>query len=204
MRRLALLILVGLAGCAQERGFDGPRAVNDVGGLGPWEIQHSPEGGISVQMPCKATALTSDGQDGYGHATKYYELRCAKDVGGAGMAFFRVSRTTYPASRDLARQNFQRYLDYVRSPPRTGPTVRLAGTRGSRDVDYVLKQRSVRGDLGFTESQDGCGWNFMGLDGGSEVQAVMMLPSPMCPVADQSISTGIASKFFDSILYDAW
>jgi hypothetical protein len=206
MKRLVMLVLGGLAACAQGPSLNHPNAARgpDVDAAGSWEVRRSTDAGISAEMPCKPLLSSSDPQDGYGHQTKYFEMRCIEPLGGTKSAFFRVSRTTYPSSKDLARENFAKYMSLVRSGANVGPTVTIQGQQREIHVDYVLKQRSVRGDLGLHETQDECMWNFMGLDGGSEVQAVMSLPKSMCPTGTQSISTEISSKFFDSILYDAW
>jgi hypothetical protein len=47
-------------------------------------------------------------------------------------------------------------------------------------------------------------WNFMGLDGKSEVQAVLTLPRSLCPAGRQPVLNAIALKFFDSIHLDPW
>ena len=204
MKSWAIFFLVGLVGGTQAQALDRTAGLNEPGLLGRWEAQGSSDVGMSVQVPCKAMKLFSDPQDGYGHPTKYYELRCSKELGGRQRALFRVSRTTYPSDPNLARQDFQRYVDYVRAGPKEGPTVRLAGQLGEVHIDYALKQRQLRGDLGFTELQDSCSWNFMGLDGGSKVQVLIILPLGMCPSDGQPLPTGAASKFFDSIFYDDW
>lgn len=160
---------------------------------------------LGLRASRQNTTPEQPGLDGaYGHQTKYFEMRCIEPLGGGKSAFFRVSRTTYPSDKNLARENFEKYFSYVRSGPSGGPTVTVQGQLGEMHVDYVLKQRSVRGDLGLHKTQDECMWNFMGLDGGSEVQAIISLPKSMCPADAQSVSTEISSKFFDSILYDAW
>jgi len=199
MKRLILVVLAGLAACASSEGSR--LSTNDA--IGPWQVRHLAEPGISVSLPCDPTSSTSTPQDGYGHTVHEIELRCVKPLGGQDRAFFRVVRETFPSDPALARSDFEHYLSVVRVKPATGPTLQIAGQQRETHVDYVLKQNKVGGDLGFHDLGDSCMWNFVGLDGETGVQAIMSLPQAMCPKGNEPIVTNVASKYFDSILLDA-
>ena len=214
MKRSAMLFLLGLAACAQGRAFDHPSNVEAQGAdpVGPWELHRSSEAGISVALPCEPTLSVDPAKrdprawtrftDRYGGWASLFTLQCTKLLGRGDVASFRITRTTFPSLPGLARQDFEHYMDLVRSEAQghyQGPRVMIAGEMGVRHIDYVLKQQSVRGDLGLHDFPDRCMWNFYGLNGESVVQAVMFLPKRLCPTGDQPVVTEIAAKFLDSI-----
>ena len=204
MKGWMTLVLVSLTGPALGELPATPGALSAQGadGLGPWVVHHSPEAGITVALPCDPRLSYSHPQDGSGHQTDKVELNCTKILGPSKYATFRLVRMTYPPDRDLARQHYEEYAAYIRSADKTGAMVLLAGEERHVHADYALKHRAVNGILGLIETREKCTWNFIGLDGGSQVQIIMSLPKAMCPSASDPIVTKIASGFFDSILFD--
>jgi len=205
MKRIALLILVGLVGCTEGQTPDHVGVTGAFGGepFGIWKLHHSEEGGISAAFPCNPLISNSDPQDGYGHQTQQFELRCLKPLGEMGNAFFRVTKTTYPVGQGLARYNYDKYLAYVHSDHVVGPKVQIVGQERETHSNYVLKNHGVNGDLGVIETHDSCMWNFMGLDGESRVQALVTLPKRMCHTGAEPIVPEAVGKFFDSIALEA-
>jgi hypothetical protein len=199
MKRLAMaLLLTAVAGCVSEQNG------SDADVLGQWKVQRFENAGMSVSMPCKPILSSGSPQDGYGHETRQFELRCFEYRNSADVDSFSLTRTTYPSNAALARENFDKYFAFVRSDNVSGPKVVIAGQTREVHADYVLKGRPIHGDLGFHDEGNECMWNFMGLDDGSEIQAVVTLPKRMCPARSATNFTAAAAKFFDSIVIDDW
>jgi len=204
MNRFAISVLVGIVGGIQGYAFDGEAAAGTlhVDPLEPWKAYQSTEGGFAAAFPCRPLPTISDPEDGYGHHTKQFELRCSEPVRDGGKKFFRLTRITYPQSQGLARENFDRYRSYVQSDHSAGPQVMVMGQISDTHVDYVLRN-GVQGDLGFIQSRDSCQWNFRGISAESEIAILVMLPKSACPEAGKASIPDDVKKFFDSIVLNS-
>jgi hypothetical protein len=204
MNLFAISILVRIAGGIQGYVFNGEAAagMSHVDPIEPWKAYQSTEGGFTAAFPCRPLPKTSDPEDGYGHHTKEFELRCSQPVRGGGKKFFRLTRITYPEMQGLARENFDRYRSYVRSDHSAGPKVMVVGQISDTHVDYVLRN-GVQGDLGFIQSHENCRWNFRGISAESEISILVMLPKSACPEAEKSSIPDDVKNFFDSIVLNS-